>query len=53
MVRQSSRTGQVHPIGGFVGDAGDEGDLAEFVPYLRAAKVDGRGAADGLGEGKG
>lgn len=42
-VRQSSRTGQVHPIGGFVGVAEYEGDLAEFIPFLRAAKWTGVG----------
>jgi len=35
--RRSTRTGQVHGIGGFVGVAEYEGDLAEFVPYLDAA----------------
>jgi hypothetical protein len=31
-----------------VGEAEYEGELGEFVPYLRAGKS---GAADGLGEG--
>jgi hypothetical protein len=35
VTRRSSRTGQVHSIGGFVGEAEYEGDLAEFFPYLR------------------
>jgi hypothetical protein len=35
--RRSSRTGQVHSIGGFVGGAEYEGELTEFMPYLRAA----------------
>src|SRR5260370_40653667 len=35
--RRSSRTGQVHGIGGFVGVAEYEGKLGEFVPYLEAA----------------
>ncbi len=30
--RRSSRTGQVHPIGGFTGQAEYEGDLDEFSP---------------------
>src|SRR5208283_4153978 len=30
--RRSSRTGQVHSIGGLVGDAEYEGELTEFVP---------------------
>src|SRR5258707_471919 len=38
VARRSSRTGQTHPIGGFVGEAEYEGELAEFVPYLNAAK---------------
>ena len=35
--RRSTRTGQVHGIGGFVGIAEYEGDLGEFLPYLSAA----------------
>ena len=33
--RRSSRTGQRHGIGGFIGIAEYEGDLAEFLPYLQ------------------
>jgi hypothetical protein len=51
VVRRSSRTGQVHPIGGFVGDAEYEGDLAEFVPYLRAARWTGIGRQTVWGKG--
>jgi hypothetical protein len=47
VMRQSSRTGQVHPIGGFVGEAEYEGDLAEFVPFLREARWTGPVAARG------
>ena len=36
--RRSSRTGQRHPLGGFVGEADYEGDLTEFLPYLRLGK---------------
>jgi hypothetical protein len=50
--RRSSRTGQVHPIGGFVGEAEYEGDLAEFVPYLRAAKWTGVGRQTVWGKGE-
>ena len=41
--RRSSRTGQRHGIGGFIGFAEYEGDLAEFVPYLKAAYWTGVG----------
>jgi hypothetical protein len=41
--RRSSRTGQVHGIGGFVGAAEYEGALAEFLPYLEAASWAGVG----------
>jgi hypothetical protein len=50
--RQSSCTGQVHPIGGFVGEAKYEGDLAEFVPYLKAAKWTGVGRQTVWGKGE-
>jgi CRISPR-associated endoribonuclease Cas6 len=50
--RRSSRTGQVHPIGGFVGEAEYEGDLAEFVPYLKAAKWVGVGRQTVWGKGE-
>jgi hypothetical protein len=43
VVRRSSRTGQVHPIGGFTGEAEYEGELAEFLPFLRAARWCGAG----------
>ncbi len=49
--RRSSRTGQVHPIGGFVGEAEYEGELSEFVPYLRAAKWTGVGRQTVWGKG--
>ena len=41
--RRSSRTGQRHRIGGFIGFAEYEGDLTEFVPYLEAAHWTGVG----------
>jgi hypothetical protein len=50
--RRSSRTGQIHPIGGFVGEAEYEGDLREFVPYLRAAQWTGAGRQTVWGKGK-
>jgi hypothetical protein len=50
--RRSSRTGQVHPIGGFIGEADYEGDLAEFVPYLKAARWTGVGRQTVWGKGE-
>ena len=50
--RRSSRTGQVHSIGGFVGEADYEGDLGEFVPYLKAAKWTGVGRQTVWGKGE-
>ena len=52
VLRRSSRTGQVHPIGGFAGEAEYEGDLAEFVPYLRAARWTGVGRQTVWGKGE-
>jgi hypothetical protein len=49
--RRSSRTGQTHTIGGFVGEVEYEGDLAEFVPYLHAAKWTGVGRQTVWGKG--
>jgi hypothetical protein len=50
--RRSSRTGQIHPIGGFTGIAEYEGELAEFIPYLRAAKWTGVGRQTVWGKGQ-
>ncbi len=41
--RRSSRTGQSHGIGGFVGAAEYEGELSEFLPILEAAQWTGAG----------
>lgn len=49
--RRSSRTGQVHPLGGFVGEAEYEGNLTEFMPYLRAACWTGVGRQTAWGKG--
>jgi hypothetical protein len=49
--RRSTRTGQVHPIGGFTGEVEYEGDLAEFLPYLRAAGWAGVGRQTVWGKG--
>jgi hypothetical protein len=50
--RRSSRTGQVHPIGGFTGVAAYEGDLAGFVPFLEAAQWTGVGRQTVWGNGE-
>lgn len=52
IVRRSSRTGQTHPIGGFTGEAEYEGDVTEFVPYLRAAQWAGVGRQTVWGKGQ-
>ena len=49
--RRSARTGQIHSLGGFVGEAQYEGDLTEFVPYLRAAQWTGVGRQTAWGKG--
>jgi hypothetical protein len=50
--RRSRRTGQVHSIGGFVGEADYEGDLAEFMPFLHAARWTGVGRQTVWGKGE-
>jgi len=50
--RHSSRTGQTHSLGGFVGEAEYQGDLTEFVPYLRAAQWTGVGRQTAWGKGE-
>ena len=50
--RRSSRTGQIHPLGGFTGEAEYRGDLAEFLPYLRAARWTGVGRQTVWGKGE-
>lgn len=50
--RLSSRTGQRHPLGGFVGSAEYEGEIAEFVPYLEAGRWIGVGRQTVWGKGE-
>ena len=50
--RRSGSTGQVHPLGGFVGEAEYEGPLAEFFPWLQAAQVGGVGRQTVWGKGE-
>ena len=50
--RHSSRTGQRHAIGGFIGSAEYEGPLTEFVPWLEAAAFTGVGRQTTWGKGE-
>ena len=50
-LRRSSKTGQVHPLEGFVGEIEYEGDLGEFLPYLQAARWTGVGRQTVWGKG--
>ena len=50
--RISSRTGQRHSLGGFVGTAEYEGDLREFIPFLIAAQFTGVGRQTTWGKGE-
>ena len=49
--RRSARTGRVHPLGGFTGEAEYEGPLGEFLPWLRAAHWVGVGRQTVWGKG--
>ena len=49
--RRSSRTGQTHPLGGFTGTVTYEGDLAEFLPWLKAGYWTGVGRQTVWGKG--
>jgi hypothetical protein len=50
--RLSRNTGLRHPLGGFIGLAEYEGELAEFVPYLEAARWTGVGRQTVWGKGE-
>jgi hypothetical protein len=50
--RRSSRTGQSHSIGGFIGSVEYQGSLAEFLPYLEAAHWTGVGRQAVWGKGE-
>jgi hypothetical protein len=50
--RRSSRTGQRHPLGGFVGEAEYEGELAGFMSYLNLGKWVGVGRQTVWGKGE-
>jgi len=49
--RKSARTGERHPLGGFVGEARYEGPLGEFMPWLKAAPWVGVGRQTVWGKG--
>ena len=49
--RLSRATGRRHPLGGMVGEAVYEGELAEFLPLLRAAEWTGVGRQTVWGHG--
>lgn len=49
--RRSSRTGQRHPLRGFVGTASFEGELAVFMPWLKCAYWTGVGRQTVWGKG--
>jgi hypothetical protein len=50
--RVSRGTGQRHSLGGFIGVAEYQGELAEFVPYLEAARWTGLGRQTVWGKGE-
>ena len=50
--RRSRRTGRVHPLGGFTGETEYHGNLAEFVPWLGAARWIGIGRQTVWGKGE-
>lgn len=52
VTRHSGRTGQTHPLGGFVGEAEYEGPLTEFLPFLEAAQITGVGRQTIWGKGE-
>lgn len=49
--RHSRRTGEVHPLGGFVGEAEYRGDLRLFLPLLETAQFTGVGRHTAWGQG--
>ncbi len=50
--RKSSRTGQTHPLSGFVGRVTYRGELSPFVPYLKIGQYTGVGRQTVWGKGE-
>ncbi len=50
--RHSTRTGQCHQLGGFLGEIEYAGRLDEFIPYLKAAQWTGVGRQTVWGKGE-
>ncbi len=50
--RTSGRTGQTHPLSGFVGRVTYSGNLTEFVPYLQIGQYTGVGRQTVWGKGE-
>ncbi len=50
--RKSSRTGQTHPLSGFIGQATYSGALGEFLPYLQIGQHTGVGRQTVWGKGE-
>ena len=49
--RKSSRTHQVHPLDGFIGEMTYQGQISEFLPFLEAAYWTGIGRQTVWGKG--
>jgi hypothetical protein len=50
--RRSTRTGQLHGLDGFTGEAEYSGAMGEFIPYLKAAQWTGVGRQTVWGKGE-
>ena len=50
--RRSSKTGQHHGLGGFTGSVTYEGEVSEFLPFLKAAEFTGVGRHTVWGNGE-
>lgn len=50
--RKSSRTKRTHPLGGFAGEVEYQGELGEFLPWLRAGRWVGVGRQTVWGKGE-
>lgn len=50
--RRSSRTGQTHPLGGFIGEIMYAGEVGTFAPLLKIAELTGIGRQTTWGKGE-